>query len=204
MKKKKYADKGEIMSGKLFLLVSLLLILFCQLTAQEQTLNLSSLINVNSFIQNDSLTNSLTVLAHLNWSQIGVAASYKHVILMYNKTVFPLPKNYKSDVSTSVLNGMDESYYDISYSYDNIIAGYLIKIGKNFYPYAGTGTATSAEMIKIDDPTDNEGVYTIKGKEVTYGTGIAGFFLRFRKNLVLEASCQFKPLLPFVGMGYVF
>jgi hypothetical protein len=185
------------------LLCAMLLLPLC-LSAQDNTINLASLLTGTTLTQSDSLTNRIAGFAHANWSQGGIGLSYKHIVLMWNRTVLPVTENYKADVGTSVLSGLTEDQYDIYETYNNVLVGYMFRLGKNFYPYLGTGTALATEMIKVMDPDDGLDTYTIKGKEITYGSGIAGIILRYDKHILLEGSVQFKPLLPFIGVGIAF
>ena len=114
------------------LLFCLLLALPVLVFAQGSTIDLSSLVNTNFLTRSDSLTNSLSAFAHVNWSQGGIGLSYKHIILMWNKTVLPLTQNYKADVGTSVLSGLTDDQYEVYQTYNNILVGYMIKLGKNF------------------------------------------------------------------------
>lgn len=155
------------------------------------------------FAQNDTLTGNYSAFVHANWSQAGVGINIKHVLLMYNKTVLPTTKNLKADMnSNDIPPNLPPGALEVRDTYETIMAGYIINMGRNFYPYFATGTALRTDLIEVNDP--NTEVYTVKGKYVTFGTGIIGALYLYRKNIMLEGSVQFKPLLPFVGVGLTF
>jgi hypothetical protein len=185
------------------LLLALCMLFVIPAGLMSQDVDLTSLLTGLTAPAGDSLTNSISGFVHVNWSQGGVGLSYKHIMIMYSTTLLPLTKNYNADLTTSVLQGMNPSYYKVNQRYSNIMVGYMLKLAKNFYPYVGTGTATLTDMIEVDDPTDDTGIYTIKGKAVTYGTGIVGAVYHWKKHVILEGSLLIKPMLPFVGIGLV-
>ena len=187
----------------IILVIIIVITTFSSLSAQ-QTASIQQLENL-AIAHNDTLTSSYSGFIHTNWSQAGVGINVKHILLMYNKTVFPLTKNYKADKTMSdVMSQNPNATYDISYSYDTIMAGYIIRLTKNIYPYAGSGTVIRTEMIKVYDNTESPDEYTVKGKEVTFASGIVGAIFTVKKNLIVEGSVQFNPLLPFVGVGLSF
>ncbi len=193
------------MKNTILLLLCLFMLLPVWLGAQDNAIDATSLLSSLLTSQNDSLLNSVLIMGHANWSQAGLGLSYKQIMVMYNQTVLPAAKNFQADSTNAVLAGMDSQYFDIYYKYSTVMVGYIFRMGKRTYPYIGLGTAIQTEMIEIDAPDAIDGVYTIKGKEFEYGaTGIAGIVYQFRKNLVLTGSVQYKPLLPFVGIGLVF
>ena len=190
------------------ILIILSIVLWLPLTAQTQdnTIDLGSLLNLTSLTQGDSLTNRLSAYAHVNWSQGGLGLGYKHLMLMWNRTLLPSAENYNADLSVgeAMAQGGTIDENDIWYKYDTIMVGYMFKLGKNFYPYVGTGTALRTEMVELKNVNGSSAVTTVKGKELTFGSGIAGAVVRYNRFLLLEGSVQFKPLLPFVGVGMVF
>lgn len=193
------------MRTTLMIMICLLAALPALLTAQNETIDLGSLLNTTALTQTDSLTGRLSAFAHLNWSQGGIGLSYKHLMLMYNRTLLPTADNYKADltVAEAMAQGGTVDENDIWYKYDTIMVGYLFKLAKNFYPYIGTGTALRTEMVEVKN-LGSAPVTTVKGKEVTFGSGVAGVVIPYSSKILLEGSVQFKPLLPFVGVGIVF
>jgi hypothetical protein len=194
------------MKTTLYILICLLAALPVMIQAQNETIDLGSLLNTTALTQTDSLTGRLSAFAHVNWSQGGIGLSYKHLVLMWNRTILPTADNYKADLSVAeaMAQGGTVDEADIWYKYDTIMVGYMFKLAKDFYPYLGTGTALRTEMVEVKNMPGSAGVITVKGKEVTFGSGIAGFVIPYGKKIILEGSVQFKPLLPFVGAGIVF
>lgn len=190
------------MKNIVLLLLCLLFIIPCSLFAQDNFL--ASMFAPNT-AGGDTLTSRYVGFVHANWSQAGIGLSYRQAIVMYNKTVLPGKNNYKSDMTTNDVNFQIEGLtYEVNKEYDNIMAGYMLRISPNLYPYIALGTAILIDYVEINDPTASPSVYTVKGKDVTYGTGIGGFIYQYRKNIILEAGFQYKPMLPFVGIGIVF
>ncbi len=185
----------------LIIIIILVFAMSCNLFAQTSD-PLTQLIPL-MFAQNDTLTGNYSAFVHANWSQAGVGINIKHVLLMYNKTVLPVAKNFKADMSSNdIPPNLPLGALEVRDTYETIMAGYIINMGRNFYPYFATGTALRTDLIEVNDP--NTEVYTVKGKYVTFGTGIIGAMYLYRKNIMLEGSVQFKPLLPFVGVGLTF
>lgn len=194
------SNEGGFVKSIVILSAFALLIAVSVLSAQE--INLGSLLSPGTASAGDTLTSNYSAFVHTNWSQAGIGINIKNIMIMFNSTVLPATKNYKSDLDTSILTA--ETDYEVKHRYTVLMAGYIFRIGKNLYPFAGSGTALMTDMIEVRDTTYSQDVFTIKGKEVTYGTGIIGAFYTTRKNFFITGSIQLKPLLPFVGAGIMF
>jgi hypothetical protein len=153
----------------------------------------------NQFGHSDTLTSSYSGFVHSNWTQAGVGISTKRLLLMWNTTVLPVPKNFKADMTMNDVP--NTATYDINYKYDAIMVGYIIRFSRNLYPYAGTGTVVRTDMVEVHDITASPDTYTVKGKSATLATGIVGIIYTLPHNIIIEGSLQINPLLPFLGVG---
>jgi len=150
----------------------------------------------------DTLTGTYSGFVHINWANAGVGVSLKHLMFMYNKTVLPQAKNYKADVSMEdVTTQAVIPDYKVNYKYDTIMAGYMIHLFGNVYPYAGTGTVIRTDMVEVQPDTISPDVYTVTGKNTTFATGIVGVIIALPQHVIIEGSLQLNPLLPYLGVG---
>lgn len=180
--------------------ICLLFILPCLLMAQ-QTNEVAQLLGVQ-FTKNDTLTSSYSGFVHTNWTQAGIGVSIKRVLLMYNTTVLPTRKNYMADRTMDyVVTQTPMPTWDINYKYDVIMIGYILRMTRNLYPYVGTGTVVKTEMIEVTEAGSSGDVYTVKGKDETFATGIVGAIYTLPHHVTIEGSLQINPLLPFIGVG---
>ncbi len=191
------------MKSTLLILLLLMVALTCNLFAQTNNSILA--LEGYRFAHNDTLTSSYSGFVHVNWSQAGIGITVKRVLFMWNRTILPIPKNYKADRNMDYVTTQDPiPAYEINYKYDTIMAGYIIRLTRNLYPYAGTGTTIRTDVIEVTDPDDDPDVYTVDGKTATFATGIVGAFYKVKPNLVIEGCLQINPLLPFMGVGFTF
>jgi hypothetical protein len=152
--------------------------------------------------KSDTLTGTYSGFAHINWANAGIGLTAKHLVLMYNKTVLPLTKNYKADVTMGDVTSQNPvPDYKVNYTYDVLMVGYMIRLFGNVYPYAGTGTVIRTDMVEVQPDTISPDVYTVKGKNTTFATGIVGVVIALPMHINIEGSLQLNPLLPFAGVG---
>jgi len=189
---------------KSVILAAMLLIIAVPVALIAQNSDIQTFLGSNTITSKDTLTSTYGAFVHTNWSQAGIGINLKRVLLVYNKQVLPVSKNFKPDVTTGDINFGTVDSYEVSYKYDTVMAGYIFKFSSRFYPYFGSGTAIRTELVEIHDADASPDVYTVKGKDVTFGTGIVGAYYKVRKRIYVEGSFQFKPLLPFVGVGFTF